>query len=165
MCSLSLELIVFSWPRVSGSTSGKNQGWRLVDPSTLGRKTLYELASLVHCYTALSFLYFRFKIPVMPLQIAPHTSALCSIISLEERKCRCTRTGTMLQCEYAFPILRHSVVMRMEGSHKSFQKARVGPVITLQLIFTQLLMAIWRSADVIKLWMVYFSQSYTQYLL
>ena len=24
----------------------------LVDPSTLGRKTLYELASLVHCYNA-----------------------------------------------------------------------------------------------------------------
>ena len=66
MRSLSLELIVFSRPRVSGSTSGKNLGglrhpwfFPLVDPSTLGRKTLYELASLVHCYKAThsSFLF------------------------------------------------------------------------------------------------------------
>ena len=45
----------------------------LVDPSTLGRKTLYELASLVHCYIA----------PSLPLSIKSscNASVLCGDIS------------------------------------------------------------------------------------
>ena len=50
--SSMLVLIGFSWPCVSGSTSGLWYLWDVpsVDTSTLGQKTLYELASLKYCY-------------------------------------------------------------------------------------------------------------------